>query len=405
MEVLEMDELDNPFTPNAGATPPVLVGRDPFLDDYRKHLTRLAAGHTEPSMLITGLRGVGKTVLLREFQRIADAEQWVSVWAEVSPGYEFAHRMAALTRQGLLKLSPKEKWNDRFKRTARVLKSFSLTFSPDGSIGAGLNVDAMEGTADSGFLDNDLSDLIEELGEAAREQQSGVVFLFDEFQFLDQMAMEGLIMALHRAVQRNLPVTLVGVGLPQLPGLVGDARSYSERLFKFPKVTQLTSDEVRQALTVSVNDEELRLTDEALVRVHDYTDGFPYFVQEYGRALWNISTNGDVASIHVEKAEQLVSAELDHAFFKVRTDRASPDQLSVLRAMAEFRKESVKFDEIARVVETENDGLANLLDQLASRTMVYSPRYGEYAFTVPHYDAYLRRRFPFADSRFTSGGC
>lgn len=393
-----MDKRTNPFTPNAGATPPVLVGRDAFLEDYEILLDRLAGGYSEKSMLVTGLRGVGKTVLLNEFEGIAKRQGWVSVWAEISPSYEFAQRMYGLVRQALLDLSPSARWSDRFKRAAGVLKSFSITFSPDGSVSGGLDAEAVEGAGDSGFLDRDLSDIIQALGEAARERGRGVVFLFDELQFLSPLELESLVVALHRGVQRRLPVTLVGAGLPQLPELVGEARSYAERLFKFPQVGQLSPREVELALTGPV-DGALKFTGGALTRVFDHTEGYPYFVQEYGRALWNISANGEVTSVHVDQAEREVSAELDSAFFQVRTDRLSPDQLSVLRAMAEFGKGPVSLDGLAATVRVEGADLDQLLVELAGRAMVYSPRFGQYAFTVPHYDGYLRRRFPFADGR------
>ncbi|GHE38355.1 ATP-binding protein [Streptomyces griseoaurantiacus] len=393
-----MDKRTNPFTPNAGAAPPALVGRDAFLEDYEILLDRLANGYAEKSMLITGLRGVGKTVLLNEFERIAEDQEWVPVWAEISPRYEFAQRMYGLVRQALLDLSPSARWSDRFKRAAGVLKSFSVTFSPDGSVSGGLDAEAVEGAGDSGFLDRDLSDIIQALGDAARERGRGVVFLFDELQFLSPMELESLVVALHRGVQRRLPVTLVGAGLPQLPELVGEARSYAERLFKFPQVSQLSAHEVELALTTPVNG-ALKFTGGALAQVYERTEGYPYFVQEYGRALWNLSPNGEVASIHVAQAEREVSAELDSAFFQVRTDRLSPDQLSVLRAMAEFDKGQVALDALAATVRIEGTNLEDLLDELTNRAMVYSPRFGQYAFTVPHYDGYLRRRFPFTDGR------
>ncbi|MDI9889315.1 AAA family ATPase [Streptomyces sp. HNM0645] len=393
-----MDKRTNPFTPNAGATPPVLVGRDSFLEDYEILLDRLVGGYAEKSMLITGLRGVGKTVLLNEFERIAKQRDWVPVWAEISPSYEFAQRMYSLVRQALLDLSPSARWSDRFKRAAGVLKSFNITFSPDGSVSGALDAEAVEGAGDSGFLDRDLSDIIQALGEAARERGRGVVFLFDELQFLSPLELESLVVALHRGVQRRLPVTLVGAGLPQLPELVGDARSYAERLFKFPQVSQLSSHEVELALTRPVNG-ALKFTGGALARVFEHTEGYPYFVQEYGRALWNLSVDGNVSSIHVDQAEREVSAELDSAFFQVRTDRLSPDELSVLRAMAEFGKGPVALDELAPIVRTGGANLDQLLTELTTRAMVYSPRFGQYAFTVPHYDGYLRRRFPFTDGR------
>lgn len=216
-------------------------------------------------------------------------------------------------------------------------------------------MEAAEGVADSGFLDQDLSQLFIALGEAAAERESGIVFLFDEMQFLDPAEMEGLVVALHRIVQKRLPICLIGAGLPQLPELAGEARSYAERLFRFPEVGKLAPEEVHIALTETGSGDQLRFSGGALDRIYEYTNGCPYFVQEYGRALWGITPDGNVLSTHVDQAEKVVTAELDRSFFRVRTDRVGEDELSVVRAMAERGEGPVELAEIRRLVAGEFD--------------------------------------------------
>ena len=240
--------FDNPYTPNAGARPPALVGRDRELESFEVLLDRLRRGHTEQSMLITGLRGVGKTVLLTSFEESARERGWTTVEAEITKNTEFGARMGQLARRALLQLAPRERWKERATRAASVLKSFQLSMAPDGTLTTGLDVEAAAGLADSGALDDDLTDLLVALGEAAQEQDSGVVFLIDEVHFLATAELEALIAALHKTVQRQLPITLVGAGLPQLPRLAGEAKSYAERLFKFPSIGRLSGAEAEQAL-------------------------------------------------------------------------------------------------------------------------------------------------------------
>jgi hypothetical protein len=393
-----VDKLTNPFSPGAGATPPVLVGRDQFLEDYTILLNRLRLGYTDKSLLVTGLRGVGKTVLLNRFESIATEQEWIPAWAEIAPEFEFAERTYTIVRQALFSLSKKELWSDRFKRAARVLKSFHLTIHPDGSLSGGIEAPAEEGVADSGFLDQDLTDLFLALGEAALEKKRGVVFLFDEIQFLTTTQLASLVVALHRTTQRRLPITLVAAGLPQLPELVGEAKSYAERLFNLLEVDRLDKQDVAKALTEPA-DNALKLTGGALDLVYTQTDGHPYFVQEYGRALWNLTPNGRIDSTHVAQASGQVAKELDSAFFKVRTDRVSPGQLRVLRAMAESGAGPVPIERLEELLHLDQSVLGELLGELCRHAIVYSPRFGLYAFTVPHYDNYLRRRFSFADGQ------
>jgi hypothetical protein len=243
-----MRAQDNPYTPNAGAQPPALVGRDEELQAFELLLARLLRGRTEQSMLVTGLRGVGKTVLLTRFQALAREGGWTTVDAEITKNSDFGDRMANLARRALLQLAPRDRWKERAMRAAAVLRSFQVTLRPDGSVTAGFDVDPAEGLADSGQLDEDLTDVFVALGEAAQEHDSGVVFLIDEVQFLDAPEFEALIAAIHKTVQRQLPITLVGAGLPQLPRLAGEAKSYAERLFKFPRIGRLSDDQARAAL-------------------------------------------------------------------------------------------------------------------------------------------------------------
>jgi hypothetical protein len=394
-----MDPLQNPFTPSAGATPPALVGRDELFDSYQLLLDRLRGGYAERSLLVTGLRGVGKTVLLSEFARTAAECQWIPIETEVATDFPFERKMVSFARRALLQISPKTRWTERVKRAAAILRSFSLTLNPDGSLTASLNVDALEGVGDSGFLDDDLSDLFVAIGEAALEHDMGVVFLFDELQFLKRDKFESVVVALHKVVQRGLPLTLVGAGLPQLASLAGEARSYAERLFRFQSIGRLTEEETFAALSEPVDNLGVRFGQGALERVYRYTEGYPYFIQEYGRALWDMCDSGIILSTDVEVAEHEVRDLLDSSFFKVRTDKLNPDELSVLRGMAEIGDGPIEMNDILKQVKLASADYSDILERLSLRSMVYSPRFGYYDFAVPHFASYLRRRFPFNSGR------
>lgn len=284
-----MDPRRNPYTPNAGARPPLLVGRDDQLETFDLLLARLLDGYAEQSMIITGLRGVGKTVLLNEFRIRAESADWAVVEVEVSKHDDSTFRriMARESRRALFAIAPRAKWKAKAQRAAAALKSFTLTVSPDGSLSAGLDVDAIPGVADSGMLDADLTDLLVSLGEAAEDHATGVVFLLDEIQFLSVGQLESLIAAMHRTVQRSLPITLVAAGLPQIPELAGEAKSYAERLFKFPSIGKFSHDDAGEALVGPARDHDVIFATDATAVVVEYTDGYPYFIQEFGKAVWD----------------------------------------------------------------------------------------------------------------------
>lgn len=389
-----MDPRRNPYTPNAGARPPALVGRDDQIEAFDILLHRLELGRPQQSMIVTGLRGVGKTVLLGAFRDKAIERGWATVEAEVSKNSDFADRMSRHARRALLSLSPSEKWKDRARNAAAVLKSFSLTFNPDGSVATGFDVGPAAGRADSGDLADDLTDLLVALGEAAQEQGSGVVFLFDEVQFLSVIEFEALIAGLHRTVQRALPITLVAAGLPQIPKLAGEAKSYSERLFTFPRIGRLSDADAALALTVPAMEEEVSFTPDAVLAIIDYTEGYPYFIQEFGKIVWDQAVQSPIARYDVLDAVPLVEDKLDESFFRVRAERTTPLELQYMRAMAELGSGAHKAGEVAELLNRSSEQLGPTRSSLIEKGLLYTPGHGLAAFTVPQFDRYMKRNHP-----------
>jgi hypothetical protein len=388
-----MRAQDNPYTPNAGAQPPALVGRDGELEAFEVLLARLLQGRTEQSMLITGLRGVGKTVLLNRFEELAREGGWTTVEAEITKNSDFGDRMANLVRRALLQLAPRARWKGRAARAAAVLRSFQVTARPDGSVTAGFDIEPAEGLADSGRLDEDLTDVFVALGEAAQEHDTGVVFLIDEVQFLRIVEFEALIAAIHKTVQRQLPITLVGAGLPQLPHLAGEAKSYAERLFKFPQIGRLSDDQAREALTEPVAGLGVSFVPEAVAAVVDYTEGYPYFLQEFGSALWNEIDGSPVTAEDVSLAQAAVEAKLDGGFFRVRVERTTELEQRYLRAMAELGPGPQRAKDVAAVLGRTSEQLAPTRSRLIDKGLLYTPGRGLAAFTVPQFDRFMRRTY------------
>lgn len=384
---------ENPYTPNAGARPPILAGRDEQLESFEVLLDRLRRGHTEQSLLITGLRGVGKTVLLTSFEERARERGWTTVEAEIAKGTDFGARMGQLARRALLQIAPRARWKHRAVRAAAVLRSFQLTVAGDGALSAGLDVDAVEGFADSGALDDDLTDLLVALGEAAREHESGVVFLLDEVQFLSAAELEALIAALHKTVQRQLPVTLVGAGLPQLPKLAGEAKSYAERLFKFPRIGGLSPSEAKQALVGPVESLGVRYETGAAEAIVDYSEGYPYFLQEYGKVLWDLARDALITVEDVVDAREAVEAKLDAGFFRVRAERTTELELRYLRAMAELGPQPQQAKDVAALLSRTSEQLGPTRSRLIDKGLLYTPGHGLAAFTVPQFDRFMRRTY------------
>lgn len=391
-----MDPVTNPYTPNAGARPDVLVGRDDQLASFEILLRRLARGRAEQSMIITGLRGVGKTVLLGQFREKAQAEDWAVVEHEVTKHDDAGFRLATALklRTALFQLAPRARWSDRLRRAAAALASFTVTVDPGGQLQAGLTIALNEGIADHGDLVMDLTDVLVAVGEAAQDHERGVVMLFDEVQFLARGQLEALIMALHRTVQRRLPVTLVGAGLPQMAELAGDAKSYAERLFKFPTIGNLDDADARRALAEPALAEGVAYDNDALDLAVEVTGGYPYFVQELGYAVWGVAKASPIARQDVEDAVGLYEAKLDSSFFRVRLDRTSDLQRAYLRAMAALGPEPQKAADVASKLDRESTQLGPTRAELIDMGLLYTPQHGYAAFTVPHFDRFMLRAMP-----------
>lgn len=386
----------NPYTPNAGAEPQAIVGRDDQLASFDLLLKRLARGKSEQSMIITGLRGVGKTVLLGQFRAKTLAAGWIVVELEVSKHDDahFRREIASRLRAALFEISPKARWSAQLRRAAGALKSFTLSVDAMGNLQAGIDVDAIDGVADHGDLSMDLTDVLVELGEAARQHDKGVVLLFDEIQFLGQKQLEALIAALHKAVQRKVPLTLVGAGLPQIAELTGDAKSYSERLFKFPRIGDLNRADAYAALAKPAEDEGANFEEDALARAFDVTGGYPYFIQELGSAVWGAAVEAPITREDVENSVDVYTAKLDSSFFRVRLDRATEMQRAYMRAMAELGPEAQKAADVAEVMGRTSPQVAPTRAELINMGLLYTPDHGYAAFTVPHFDKFILRAIP-----------
>jgi len=391
-----MDAVDNPFTPNAGARPEILIGRDEQTEAFRTLLRRLRRGRTDQSMIITGLRGVGKTVLLNSFRSIALQEKWEVIEFEAVKHGEgrFRQVIASQLKAALLRLSPRARWTERGRHAASVLSAFAISVGGDGAWSIGWDVPPAEGLADHSDLGLDLTDVLVAVGEAAGEQGEGIVLLIDEVQFLDSPQLEALIQAIHKTVQRSLPVTFVGAGLPQIAELVGDAKSYAERLFKFPRIDSLDHDDAAAALREPAAAEGAVWDDDAVELAVAITSGYPYFLQELGYQVWTVAENGRIHAEDVQLARDAYEAKLDSSFFRVRLDRATPLQTAYMRAMAELGPEPQKAGDVAVLLERSSQQLGPTRAELIEMGLLFTPQHGYAAFTVPDFDRFMKRAVP-----------
>ena len=391
-----MDFLKNPYTPNAGTRPPELVGRDPVLEQSHVLLERVKAGKSEKSMLLTGLRGVGKTVLLNEIKRKAEKAGYRAVFIEASEEKPMGQLLASHLRSLLFELSRMAGAGDKARRGLAVLRSFvsglKLTY---GDFTLSLDIEPELGAADSGDLEIDLPNLIDAVGEAAIERKAFVALLIDEIQWFREKELGALIMAMHRVQQKQLPIVLVGAGLPVLPGLAGDAKSYAERLFNFPEIGALSADETAKALRDPAQEIGVGFEVSALDEIHRLTKGYPYFVQEWGSQSWNMAAESPIRLADVMNASAVVESRLDQSFFRVRYDRLTPGEKRFLRAMAELGPGPHRTGNIAEILGLKRvESMGPKRAQLIKKGMIFSPVYGELAFTVPLFDEFMKRAIP-----------
>jgi hypothetical protein len=389
-----MDPVRNPYSPGAGTRPPALVGRDREIDSMDVALQRLRLGRDARSQMLTGLRGVGKTVLLNEFELIAGGRGYFHEHLEVSEDGILARGLVAAFRRVLLAMDAKRRIGERVRRALGILKAFSLRFSTTG-VEVTIDVDPIPGPADSGDLASDLAALFVELGEVARDHDSGVFVTIDELHYVDRLTLTALIVGLHRAAQLRLPIAVAGAGLPSLATVTGEAKTYAERLFVFSRVDSLTEQLAVEALTTPAADEGVAWDGAGLERIIDITCCFPYFLQAFGKTAWDVADGPDrITEEDVERSLPLAVAELDDGFFRVRAERTNDTERSYLRAMAELGPGPVRSADVARLLGRTTNSLAPARDQLIKRALCYAPRFGEIDFTVPLFDEFIKRWRP-----------
>ncbi len=390
-----MDPIRNPFSPGAGAPPPELVGRDQLLDEARILLGRVLQGRPEKSLLLTGLRGVGKTVLLNEIERMAKATGYQTILLEAHEEKSLGELIYPALRSLLFELDRLAGTGDKVKRGLAVLRAFigsvKLTV---GDVAIGLDIEPAKGTADSGDIEIDLPNLFQAIGEAAVERRTAVAILIDEIQYLSQKELGALIMAMHRMQQKRLPLVLLAAGLPVLPGMAGESKSYAQRLFNFPDIGALSESEAAQALRDPAGGMGVEFQDDALREVFRLTRGYPYFVQEWGYQAWNHAAASPITLAIVQQTTPAVIGRLDKNFFRVRFDRLTPSEKSFLRAMAHLGPGSQRTGDIAAALGTTVSGIGPVRAKLIRKGMIYSPAHGEIAFTVPLFDEFMCRAIP-----------
>ncbi|WP_343614735.1 ATP-binding protein [Novosphingobium sp.] len=389
-----MDARRNPFAPGAGTPPPELAGREDLLERNAVALDRIRVGRAARPSILYGLRGVGKTVLLSRMRDAAEGEGFTIVSIEAPENRSLPGILVPSLRAALLRMDRMKQATAGVTRALRALAGFAKLKVKYADLEVALDVKPEPGLADSGDLDADLADLIVAVGEAARERDSAIVLVIDELQYVPEEQLAALISALHRANQKQLPVTMLAAGLPQLLGQMGRAKSYAERLFEFIEVGPLDADAARTAIRLPIEREEETIQPEALDAVFGQTQGYPYFLQEWGKHSWDTAESSPITVEHVELATRSALAELDASFFRVRFDRLTPAEKRYLRAMAALGAGPHRSGDIAEQLGLKVSSVAPTRNSLITKGMLYSPAHGDTAFTVPLFDAFIHRVMP-----------
>jgi hypothetical protein len=390
-----MDPLSNPYSPGAGTPPPELAGRGELRENVRITLERIRRGRPSKSVLMVGLRGVGKTVLLDQFARDAEGTGLHTMRIEAPEGRSLPGILSPELRKALIRLSTVEKARDLARRALRGLAGFVGALKAHyEDIQVGLDFEPEPGLADAGDLEHDLQSLLEAAGSAAKAAGTALVLFIDELQYVPEDELAALITSLHRVNQRQLPVVLVGAGLPQLRGRTGRAKSYAERLFDFPEVGSLPAEDARAALAKPARVEGVEFETAALDRIVQETRGYPYFLQEWGKHAWSEADTSPISGDDARRATAVALAELDASFFRVRFDRLTPSEKRYMRAMAELGPGPHRSSEIADVLGKQMSAVAPVRNRLIGKGMIYSPAHGDTAFTVPLFDSFMRRIMP-----------
>ena len=395
-----MDPVSNPFAPGAGTPPPELAGRDDLREMVRVAIERVRRGLPTKSILMVGLRGVGKTVLLDRMRDDAEAAGIHTVRIEAPESRSLPALLAPQLRQALLRLSRNDQAKDLAQRALRALAGFAKALKIKyQDIEVGVDFDPEPGLADNGDLEHDLQALLETVGAAAQKAGIALVLFIDELQYVQEDELAALITALHRTAQRSLPVMLVGAGLPQLRGRMGQAKSYAERLFDFPEIGALAEPAAKIAIRKPAEAQGVEIDEVALRRIVQETHRYPYFLQEWGKHTWDTAVASPITLRDVGLASKAAVAALDESFFRVRFDRLTPVEKKYLRAMAELGPGPHRSGDVAEKLDRKVTSLGPTRNQLIAKGMVWSPSHGDTAFTVPLFDEFMRRIMPGDDWR------
>ena len=391
-----MDYLRNPFAPGAGTQPPELAGRETLLEEADITLQRMRQGIFGRSSIFVGLRGVGKTVLLNRVREMAEAKGFITISVEAHEDKSLPVLLLPHLRKVLLKLNSLAHAAAVARRGLRVLKGFAGLFKAkitlNDQLDVGLGIDPERGTADSGDLEHDLGELLIAVAEAAKSGNTSICLLIDELQYLSEKELSALIMGLHQVSQRSLPLILYAAGLPLVLALAGRSKSYSERLFTFPRIDVLTKKAAKQALEKPALANNVAFTPEALATILEKTGRYPYFLQQWGYETWNTADESPINAEDVKIATSRAINELDQSFFRVRFDRLTKREKDFLFAMVNVGGDQQRSGDIAEELGVKTTSIGPLRSSLIRKGMIYSPAHGDNAFTVPLFDEFLRRQ-------------
>ena len=387
-----MNPVSNPYSPGAGASPPELTGRDEIRETARIALARTLRCQPEKSLMFIGLRGVGKTVLLVDMRKQAKQTKVHTVFIESLETRSLPSVLVPQLRSALLAMSRGEK----MRHALSVLAGFARASKLKINI-AGFGVEWQPGLADAGDLEHDLPMLMEAVGEAAKAENAAVAILIDELQYIGETGLSALCTSLHRISQQRLPILIAGAGLPQLRGQLGKAKSYAERMFHFFDIGALPKQAAADAISKPAFAEGVSINKTALDNIVKRAQGYPYFLQEWGKHVWNAADHSPISIADVRCAEQKAIAALDTDFFLVRLDRLTPSEKNYLRAMAKTDDGNTRSADVARILKKTQAALAPRRAQLINKGMIYSPAHGDIAFTVPLFADFLKRTIPDSD--------
>ncbi|GAA1934158.1 ATP-binding protein [Nocardioides marmoribigeumensis] len=396
-----MDPIRNPYAPGAGQRPPELAGRDRELQQFEVTLERVAAGRPERSMVVSGLRGVGKTVLLNALRSQAVKRAWGTGKIEARPDQSIRLPIAQATHAAVREVAHRHRDPDRVDEVASVLKAFALKTELKDRKGVRwqppTDVPAARGRADSGDLELDLVELFSDVAELGRDLGVGIGLFVDEMQDIASEELAAICGAVHEISQQGAPLVVVGAGLPHLPVVLSASKSYAERLFRYVSVDRLPREMADRAWLVPAAEEGVAYEPEALDALYELTDGYPYFVQAYGKVTWDVAVGSPIRPDDVAAASPEAEAELAVGFFGSRYDRATPAERDYMRTMADLGAEPgapdrVTTADIAKSLGRRPQSLSPARDGLIKKGLIYSAERGSVAFTVPHFGQFLRHQ-------------